>query len=276
MELDHSARTHPTPKSMKLVLIRANGALFYSVAAAAVLEADAARTAGRVLSLFGSDARLCEWLKSEWLPCRRARARLLREYVEQTWPEFDFAAALHEYAAASDDERGCGPQRTPAHEALARCVSASQAALFYGALGRWAEDGRLREAASACSREESDALARFRAIYEQSARAGMRWPAAWFAARRMMRRCRDVQLPFLYTCLAAHWRPHAPIAEMSYRDFVRRMRGVVRSRGKPGWAERAVFAPWARRPRVRLERTGRAATNRPEPRASAVRLHLAS
>jgi hypothetical protein len=262
MELEDSACAHPTPKSMKLVLIRANGALFYSLAAAAVLEADAGRAAGRMLSLFGSDARLCGWLKGEWLPCRRARARLLREYVEQTWPEFDFAAALHEYAAASDDDRGCGLQRSPAHEALARCVSASQAALFYGTLGRWAEDQRLREVASACSQEERRALARFQATYEHSARAGnMGSLAAWFAARRMMRRCRDVQLPFLYSCLAAHWRPHSPIAEMSYRDFVRRMRGVVRSRGKPGWAERAVFAPWARRPRVRVERTGRAAAS---------------
>jgi hypothetical protein len=259
MELEGAALPLPTPKSMKLVLIRANGALFYSVAAAAVLESDAERAAGRMLDVFAADAPFCAWIKSEWLPCRRARARVLRDYIEQTWPEFDFAAALHEYAATSEGERGFGPQRTSAgHEALARCVSASQAALFYGALALWAEDQRLREVASASSQEESGALVRFRAVYERNASAGnMRWLASWFAARRMMRMCRDVQLPFLFACLSAHWRPHAPIAEMSYRDFVRRMRGVVRHRGKPGWAERAVFAPWGRRPRPRAVQSGR-------------------
>jgi hypothetical protein len=262
MQLEGTMRAHATPRSTKLVLIRANGALFYSVAAAAVLESDAERTARRMLDLFADNGPFCQWMEAEWLPRKRARARTLRNYVEQTWPEFDFDAALHEYTATFGAELAYGPRRNSAvHEALARCVSASQAALFYGALGLWAEDERLRDIASACSQEEREALTRFLAIYRHSARGGnMRWLAAWFAARRIMRTCRDVQLPLLFTCLAAHWRPHAPIAEMSYRDFVRRMRGVVRHRGKPGWAERVVFAPWAHRPRVRVERAGRAPT----------------
>jgi hypothetical protein len=42
---------------------------------------------------------------------------------------------------------------------------------------------------------------------------------------------------------------------------VRRMRGVVRHRGNLGFAERRLFAPWARRPRLRVaQRTGRVAS----------------
>ena len=263
MEYEGQPQAPAAPKSMKLVLIRANGALFYSVAAAAVLESTAERGAERMLHLFSDDPELCEWLSAEWLPRKSARARLLREYVEQTWPEFDFAPALHEYAAAADGERGLAPQRpSAAHEALTRCLTAAQAALFYGALSRWAEDHRLRELATAFAQEESPALARFRAVYERSARTeGMRWLTAWVTARRLVRLSRDVQLPFVFACLAAHWRPHAPIAEMSYRDFVRRMRGVMRHRGNLGFAERRLFAPWARRPRLRVaQRTGRVAS----------------
>jgi hypothetical protein len=262
MEHEDLPRAHAAPKSVKLVLIRANGALFYSVAAAAVLESTADRGAERMLHLFSGEPALCEWLRAEWLPRKKARAALLREYVEQTWPEFEFAPALHEYAAAADGERGLGPQRpSAAHEALTRCLGAAQAALFYGSLSRWAEDRRVRELASAFAHEESLTLARLRAIFERTARdEGMRSFTAWLAARRLVRLSRDVQLPFVYACLAAHWRPHAPIAEMSYRDFVRRMRSVVRDRGNPGFAERALFSPWGRRPRPRAAvRIGRIA-----------------
>ena len=96
MEYEGQPQAPAAPKSMKLVLIRANGALFYSVAAAAVLESTAERGAERMLHLFSGDPELCEWLRAEWLPRKSARARLLREYVEQTWPEFDFTPALHE------------------------------------------------------------------------------------------------------------------------------------------------------------------------------------
>lgn len=263
MEHVNLPQAHPVSKSMKLVLIRANGALFYSVAAAAVLESCAARSIQRMLHLFAGDRDLCEWLKAEWLPGKDARARLLRGYVEQTWPEFDFAAAMHEYEAAGDAERGLGTQRpSAAHEALARCLSAAQAALFYGALSRWAEDIRLRELAASCAQEEGLTLARFRAVHERSARAaGMHCLAAWVETRRLVRISRDVQLPFAFACLASHWRPHAPIAEMTYRDFARRMRHVLRQRGNVGLAERVLFAPWARRPRPRAsERAAQAAS----------------
>jgi hypothetical protein len=263
MELERLRQAHPAPKSMKLVLIRANGALFYSVAAAAVLESAAERSAERMVQLSRGDPAFCEWLATEWLPRKAERALILREYVEQTWPEFDFEGAVHEHAAAADAERGLGPrQPSAAHEALARCVNAAQAALFYGALSRWAEDRRLREFAAACAQEESLALARFRAIYDRRARIErIRSWTAWFAARRLARLARDVRLPFIFTCLATHWRPHAPIAEMSYRDFLRRMRRVMRDRGNPGFAERALLAPWGRRPRLRAApRTGGVST----------------
>jgi hypothetical protein len=272
MELEGLPQTQCAPKSIKLVLIRANGAFFYSVAAAAMLESAAGRSAERMLHLFAGDPELCAWVKASFLPRKRERARVLREYVEHTWPEFDFAAALNEYAAAADGEHGLGLRRpSTAHEALARCLGAAQAALFYGALSRWAEDHRLRELTAAFAREESVTLARFRSVYEGNARTdGVRWFAGWFAARRLVRLARDVQLPFVFNCLAAHWRPHAPIAEMSYRDFVRRMRGVVRERGNPGFAERALFAPWGRRPRLRITQRGGHATSGFQPVSSTV------
>ena len=48
---------------------------------------------------------------------------------------------------------------------------------------------------------------------------------------------------------------------MPYREFVRRMRRVVRQNSEIGIAERILFAPWAHRPRVQSERR----VNQPRP-----------
>ena len=54
MEYEGQPQAPAAPKSMKLVLIRANGALFYSVAAAAVLESDRrARRRAHAAPVFG-------------------------------------------------------------------------------------------------------------------------------------------------------------------------------------------------------------------------------
>ena len=167
------------------------------------------------------------------------------EYVEQTWPEFDFAPALHEYAAAQTvsvgsaaaAERGARGTDALSHR------GAGRAFLWrLGPLGRRSPAARARDGVRAGRKPRARTVpGGLRTKCSNRGRAmvdglGYRPPA--------VRLSRDVQLPFVFACLAAHWRPHAPIAEMSYRDFVRRMRGVVRHRGNLGFAERRLFAPW--------------------------------
>ncbi|MGZ8262535.1 MAG: hypothetical protein ACXW2I_00160 [Burkholderiales bacterium] len=261
MEHEACRETRCAPRPTKLVLIRANGALFYSVASAALLEASAACGAERMAHYFAADDAFCDWIRTQWMPCKTARARALREYVEATWPEFDFSAALHEYSRAAEGDPGLGPQRpSAAHEALARCLAAAETALFYRSLARWAEDHRLRGIAAAFGEEEAPTLSRFRGVYEQHARSErLGLAGAWRAARALVRTTRDVQLPFAFTCLATHWRPNAPIAQMSYRDFLRRMRSMIRRHSQLGFAERVLFAGWGRRPRLRTQQRGSAA-----------------
>jgi hypothetical protein len=255
MEYPVPHEPQPVPRSMKLVLIRANGALFHSLAAAALLESDAARGADRMVRFFAHDDAFCAWVSHQWLPGKAERARMLREYVETTWPEFDFAAALQEFRLASESDRGIGPRRPGgAHEALARSLATAQAALFYRALARWTEDPGLRALALRFAHEEALSLPYFRSAYGQNTGiVRMRLVSAWFTARALVRTIRDVQLPFVFSCLEGHWQPHAPVAPMKYREFVRRMRRVMRQNGNLGVAERVLFAPWARRPQVRTD-----------------------
>ena len=92
-------------RQTRLVIVRANGPLFYGIAAASLLEALAPRHAERMLHCFRADHALCDWMRTEWLPRKAARAQELREYVENTWPEFDWSAAHEQHRALAAERR---------------------------------------------------------------------------------------------------------------------------------------------------------------------------
>src|ERR671933_379479 len=103
--------------SVQLVLVRANGPLFYSITAASMLEAEMPLAADRLLHFFGADSVFAQWTRTEWLPRKLARARQIRDYIQSMWPEYDWHAGAEQYRAWND-ERGTGCHRpTAAHEA---------------------------------------------------------------------------------------------------------------------------------------------------------------
>src|SRR5438128_1506413 len=113
-------------RSMQLVLVRANGPLFYTVAAASVLESMAPTYTARLRKLFQGDREFSAWLDNVWLPGKAARAAALRDYVQKTWPELDWTAAYEHCRGLVETDGAIGPQKpTAAHEALARCVAAA-------------------------------------------------------------------------------------------------------------------------------------------------------
>lgn len=242
-------------RPVQLVIVRANGPLFYSVAGAALLESNVALCAGRMLHFFAGDRELCAWIRGEWWPRKAARAEALRQYVQTTWPEFDWAAASDQYRDLSEADGGLGPKRpTAAHEALARCTGAAQSALFYRSLARWADDARLREMARTMAQEEAASLPRFRAAFERRARVHrLGFIGAWRTALACVRTARDVHLPLAFNALLVQWGPNAPFPEIGYDEFVVRMRSVIERRGDVGTPERLLFRGWTRRPRVRIE-----------------------
>src|SRR5258708_5242273 len=59
-------------RSIQLVLVRANGPLFYSIATASLLEALAPLYADHMRQFFRNDEVFSAWLDKEWLPRRDA------------------------------------------------------------------------------------------------------------------------------------------------------------------------------------------------------------
>jgi hypothetical protein len=239
-------------RPIELVLVRANSTLFYSVAAASLLEAVAPVYAQRLIDFLRDDHPLRNWVVNRWLPQKAARARALQDYVQETWPEFDWSSAYEQYSACVEGEGGLGPRRrTLARELLARCVAASQCGVFYGCLARWADDPRLRVLARAMAHEEALAFRRFRAAYERRARAErLGFASAWQTALACVYTSRDTHLPRVSSAIDAQCSPHMPFPLLRHGEFVKRMRSVIERFCELGAAERLLFNPWKKRRRM--------------------------
>jgi hypothetical protein len=262
------------PRSMQLVLVRANGPLFYSIAAAALLEALAPVYTARLRHLLRTDQVFSDWMEKDWLPRKAARAAALRDYVEKTWPEFDWTAAFEQCRSAVESDGGLGPHKaTAAHEALAHCVAATESGVFYRSVARWADDPRLREMAASMAHEEALSFAHFRAAYERRARL-QRFGvfAAWRATQAYMRTAKELHLATAFRATRAQCGPNVPFPVMDYVEFLRRMRAVIERHGDLGTAERILLRTWKSRPRlpnIPQAQPGTAACFRPVFKAAA-------
>jgi hypothetical protein len=243
-------------RPIQLVLVRANSTLFYSVAAASLLEAVAPFYAQRLLHFRGCDKALGDWVHKRWLPQKAARAKALQDYVEQTWPEFDWLSAYEQYRVSIQGEGGLGPRRaTLARELLARCIAAAQCGVFYRCLASWADDPSLREIARAIAHEEAMSFRRFRAAHERAARAErLGFTSTWQTSLACVQTARDTQLPLVYRAIEAQCTAQVPFPVLRHGEFVKRMRAVIERTCELAAAERLLFAPWKKRRRmVRIE-----------------------
>jgi hypothetical protein len=258
--MEAKALLHPTPgfahRPIQLVLVRANGPLFYSLAAASLLEDAMPLAADRLLHFFGADRVLAQWLKTEWLPRKMARAKQLREYVQTTWPEFDWGAGHEQFRAAGDALGGSALQRpSAAHEALARCVATAQSGVYYRSLARWADDSRLRGLAAAMASEEASFFSHFRNVYDRRLRdQGFGCATAWTTALGCVRAARDIQVPRAFAAISAQCAAHVPFPVLEYPEFVSRMTSVIERHGNLGTPERVLLRTWKKAPPVRVKK----------------------
>lgn len=142
------------------------------------------------------------------------------------WPEFDWSSAYGEFYEAYHFlvfmHSGTGSM---VHEALARSMTAAQAAAFYRGLGASVDDPEVQRMLCRMSVDESAHFDVFRRIYEsgnRSSRLGLL--ATYRTIRDCARRARDVDVQLAFSCLGfRHWYGSVLFPEFNYREFVARM-----------------------------------------------------
>lgn len=230
-----------------LVIVRANGPFFYSMAAAALMEAAAVENVERLATIFASDYTFAGWLRDEWLPATQKRAAALRDYVEETWQEVDAGAALEQYRDLLRQNREhlpCGVSLS--REALTACSHVTQAALFYRAVARWSDDHAIRELTAVFARDCVLAFSHFRSALDDAMRADRIGAfGAWQTLRANVRAARDVRVRNAYQAISVHCAQNVPFPVLDYPEFLQRMRDVITRCARPRWPERLVLNPWA-------------------------------
>ncbi len=232
-------------------LVRFNGLAFHSLAAASFLETAVPGQVNRRTQVFGAHPGVGLWLEQVWWPQRAELGRQLREYVEATWPEFDWNAAYHEYCEShrprSGLESGHGGL---ALEALGLCATAAQAALFYRALANSADEPALRALARKAACDHAGFFDYFRALFEGCKRfERVGFTATWRTVFAISRSARDHDVAAAFQALALNWKGAAIVPGLDYPEYRKRMAQLIKCHAGLGPVERLLFRPWLERDR---------------------------
>src|SRR5262249_26475886 len=147
------------------------------------LESTAPLDTPRLRKLAESDPAAARWLEQDWLAGRAGRGRLLREYIEATWTEFDWNSAYQEFRDAylARGATHVGPQGL-ALELGARCATETALAVFYRTLAKSADEPALRALMGAAAQEHAGYFDYFRGLFERSRARRITSLAAGFRA----------------------------------------------------------------------------------------------
>lgn len=227
-------------------LVRFNGLAFHTLAAASFLETAAPRQASRLAQAFGARPELAAWLEQAWWPRRAELGRQLRDYIETTWPEFDWNGAYEEFADAYRPCPGIGGRAGgTALQTLALCVTAAHAALLYRSLGASVDDPALRSLAARAASEHAAFFDYLRPLFERARRAeSIGLLAGWRAAAAVCRSARDGAVAAAFRPLAESWRGASIVPGLSYPEYRGRVAQLVLRCASLGWIERLLLRPW--------------------------------
>jgi hypothetical protein len=161
------------------------------------------------------------------------------------WPEFDwetgYKAFLRNYRPRCDHQL---LRPTPGLEALARCVTETEATMMYRCLGAYTTDPELQSLMRKMSNDEVTHYAYFRKLFTQCnlAEGNSIWRCAITIASRS-KVVRDEDIALAFAPVNKYWNAPKPFQPMCYKEFLR-VAGDIIGRSFPSHAaKRMLFSP---------------------------------
>ena len=132
--------------SIQPELVHDDDAMFMLVCSASFIESGSDTYTGNLLERFAHDDEVGAWLREHWEPEELQHGRVLKAYVQQVWPEFDWDAAYADFFA--DYGRLCTMEElepTCGQELAARCIVEMGTTTYYQALNAACAEPVLRD-----------------------------------------------------------------------------------------------------------------------------------
>lgn len=218
---------------------------FYSLGAVSFLESAAPVYVSSLRQVFASDLELCHWLQTVWLPEEVGHGARAREFVQKTWPEFDWDKAYAQFIRSY--QPCCGAQHlrpSPALEALARCVTETETTMIYRCIELYTNDEYLKEMLREMSSDEVRHYRYFREVfdrYDERERNSFLRKAQVVVQRSAL--VRDEDLALAFAPLNAAWIHEPPFAPLTYDEYLIRTQQVMRQHFPFEEAKRMLFKP---------------------------------
>ena len=129
--------------------------LLLLVCSASFVESGSDLYTGNLSQFFSDDAEVSGWLNRAWEPEELQHGRVLKTYIAEVWPDFDWDRAFQRFF--DEYSRVClvsNFEKTRGLEMVARCVIETGTATLYRAIGDQATDPVLKEIAALVSADE--------------------------------------------------------------------------------------------------------------------------
>ena len=221
---------------------------FYSMTVISFLESAVPNYVDNLQPFYADSPETTRWLHETWLPEESAHGRLTKEYVEHQWPEFQWAEAYEAFLQLYVP-RCSHPLLRPSRslEALARCVTETEATMVYRCLAEYSHDPQLRSMLQEMSGDEIRHYTFFRDLFHKHDSADRH--SFWRKAQTVLARSELVKnedLSIAFEPLNQSWTSTQPFAPLSYVEFMARASEVMSKHFPVEAAKRMLFRPLLR------------------------------
>ena len=224
---------------------RADRFTFYVMAIMSFLESTVPTFVDNLQVLFKDDKKLTQWLNDVWLPEEFEHGKLGKQFVAEVWPEFDWDSAYKDFILCYGPRCSHEVLRSSlAMEALCRCVTETEATMFYRCIGNYTSSEKLKGLMYKLSADETRHYRVFRDVFEQYdavEKHSMFTKMKTILFRTELTRDEDVKMAFMP--LNDHWHMPPPFTQYEYADFLNDAKEVIINHFPVEPAKRMLFKP---------------------------------
>lgn len=219
--------------------------LFYSCSIISFLESRVDTYVENLEPFFGGSRDILEWLEKIWLPEEQEHGRLMKRYVEKSWPNFRWDRGFEEFSNLYIPQ--CATEklrRSIGLEALARCVTETEATMIYRCLASYSSDPELT---SILKRMSADEVRHYRKFRDLHIRFELIENNSFLSkARTVLYRSklvRDEDLALAFKPLNDSWSGVPPFKPWSYEEYLRFTASIMRKHFPFSQGKRMLFHP---------------------------------
>lgn len=224
---------------------RADAFTFYSMVVVSYLESAVPNYVENLDVIYQDNPELVDWLDNVWLHEESEHGVLAKNYVEETWPEYNWQKGYDMFLVNYGPRCAHEELRdSPGLEALARCVTETQATMSYRCLMNYSSDPKLIALMKKMSTDEVRHYREFRKTFDKynlTEKNSFLTKARTIIGRSEL--VKDEDLFMAFEPIAVCWNAEPPVPHWEYKDYMDALGKISRQYMPIEEAQKMLFKP---------------------------------